>query len=58
MDMGKKLTVIIPDKLDEQFREAVFKSKGMHKGNITQAIEEAIELWIKEQTSEIEDVEA
>jgi len=56
--MGKKLTVIIPDKLDEQFREAVFKSKGMHKGNITQAIEEAIELWIKEQTSEIEDVEA
>lgn len=51
--MGKKLTVIIPDQLDEQFREAVFKAKGMHRGNITEAIEEAITLWIeqaKEQT--------
>ena len=48
--MGKKLTVIIEDKLDERFREAVFKSKGMHKGNITEAIEEAINGWIKEQT--------
>lgn len=50
--MGKKLTVLIEDDLDERFREAVFKSKGMHRGNITEAIEEAIELWIREQTKE------
>jgi hypothetical protein len=45
--MPKKLTVLIRDELDEQFRNAVFKCKGMHKGNITAAIEEAMELWIK-----------
>lgn len=50
--MPKKLTVLIKDDLDERFREAVFKSKGMHRGNITQAIEEAIELWIGQQTKE------
>lgn len=49
--MGKKLTVLIDDELDERFREAVFKSKGMHRGNITEAIEEAIDLWINQQTS-------
>jgi len=47
--MAKKLTVLIKDDLDERFREAVFKSKGMHRGNITEAVEEAIELWIREQ---------
>jgi len=45
-----KLTVIIKDNLDEKFREAVFKTKGMHRGNITEAIEEAIELWIRDET--------
>lgn len=45
--MPKKLTVMIRDELDEKFRNAVFKSKGMHKGNITEAIEEALELWIE-----------
>lgn len=47
--MPKKLTVLIRDELDEQFRNAVFQSKGMHKGNLTEAIEEAIEYWIKKQ---------
>jgi hypothetical protein len=47
--MPKKLTVLIDDKLDERFREAVFKKKGMHKGNITEAIEEAIDCWIRDQ---------
>jgi len=47
-----KLTVIIDDKLDERFREAVFKSKGMHRGNITEAVEEAIELWVRNQKEE------
>jgi len=46
-DMPKKLTVLIRDDLDEEFRNAVFKSKGMHKGNLSLAIEEAIEMWIE-----------
>jgi len=45
------IKVILPDDLDQKFREEVFKSKGMKKGNITLAIEEAIQLWIE---SEIE----
>ena len=48
--MVKKLTVLIQDDLDKKFREAIFKSKGMYRGNITEAIEEAIELWIKRET--------
>ena len=39
----------IDDKLEKDFREAVFKSKGMKKGNITDALEEAIELWIDQE---------
>ena len=52
--MAKKLTVLIEDDLDKKFREAVFKSKGMHRGNITEAIEEAIQCWIEKQTKEKE----
>ena len=40
------IKVILPDDLEQKFREEVFKSKGMKKGNITLAIAEAIELWI------------
>jgi len=45
--MGKKLTVLIDESLDERFREAVFKNKGMRRGNLTEAIAEAIQLWIE-----------
>lgn len=48
--MGKaKLTVLIEEKLDKRFREAIFKSKGMYRGNITEAVEEAIDLWIEKE---------
>lgn len=51
--MGKaKLTVLIEDDLDKKFREAIFKSKGMYRGNITEAVEEALELWIERQAKE------
>jgi hypothetical protein len=40
----------IKDDLEKRFREQVFESKGMKKGNISLALEEAIELWIQEQT--------
>jgi metal-responsive CopG/Arc/MetJ family transcriptional regulator len=48
--MPKKLTVMIRDDLDEEFRNAVFKEKGMHKGNLSEAIEEALKMWIAEQS--------
>lgn len=43
--MGK-LNVKIKEEIDKKFREEVFKRKGMRKGNITEAIEEAMLLWI------------
>jgi len=33
-------------KIDHKFREAVFKRKGMKKGNLTEALEEAMLMWI------------
>lgn len=47
--MTKKWTIQIDDELDEKFRKAVFETKGMHKGNLTEAMEEAMELWMKKQ---------
>ena len=41
------IKVILPEILEEQFRTEVFKSKGMKKGNITAAIEEAVKMWIE-----------
>ena len=50
--MKKKWTVQINEDLDNKFREAVFNDKGFHRGNLTQAVEEAMELWVKEKTKE------
>ena len=41
------IKVILPDDIEEQFRTEVFKSKGMKKGNLTIAIEEAVKMWIE-----------
>lgn len=38
----------LEDSLEDKFRKAVYQRKGMKKGNITEALEEAIEYWIKE----------
>lgn len=43
------IKVILSDELEEKFRNEVFKSKGMKKGNITIAIDEAINMWIDAQ---------
>ena len=43
------IKVNLPDKLEEEFREEVFKSKGMKKGNLSIAIEEAIKIWVDAQ---------
>jgi len=43
--MGK-LNVKIKNDVDVKFREEVFRRKGMKKGNLTEALEEAMLLWI------------
>jgi hypothetical protein len=45
--MGK-MNIVLGDELEERFRKAVFESKGMKKGNISEALEEAVEKWITE----------
>lgn len=49
--MGK-MNIVLDDKTEEKFRNTVFKRKGMKKGNISEALEEAIEQWIKENPNE------
>jgi hypothetical protein len=46
--MGR-INVNIEDRVEERFRGAVFRSKGMKKGNLTQAIEEAMMMWAKKE---------
>lgn len=42
----KRLNIVLPDDLEQDFKEEVFKRMGMKKGNVSKAIEEAIMLWI------------
>ena len=44
--MGK-LNLVISDEIDEKFRLEVAKRLGMKKGNLTKAVEEALELWLE-----------
>jgi hypothetical protein len=43
--MGK-MNVVISDELEGRFRKAVGYYMGLKKGNISKALEEALELWI------------
>jgi hypothetical protein len=43
--MGR-LNLTVKDEVETRFREAVFKKRGMKKGNLTQSIEEAMLMWI------------
>jgi hypothetical protein len=45
--MGK-VNLAIDDKIEQKFREAVAKKKGLKKGNLGVAVQEAMLLWIKE----------
>jgi len=45
--MGK-ISISIPDKLEEKLRKRAMKRFGMKKGNLSRAVEEAIRLWLGE----------
>jgi hypothetical protein len=45
-----KMNIILNDNTEERFRKAVADYKGFRKGNLSEALEEAIDLWIMEQT--------
>jgi len=43
--MGK-LNIAVKKDIEDNFRREVFRRKGLKKGNIKQAVEEAMLLWI------------
>ena len=43
--MGK-INLKLNEEIDKRFRKEVFKRKGMKKGNIKKAVEEALIMWI------------
>jgi hypothetical protein len=44
-----KTTIEIDDERDKKFRQTVANSKGFRKGALSDALQEAIDLWIKKQ---------
>lgn len=49
--MGK-MTLVLSDEREKRFRKTVYETKGYKKGNISEAIEEAIDCWIEKQEEE------
>jgi hypothetical protein len=49
--MGK-MNIVLSDELEEKFRRVIFERKGMKKGNISEALEEAIRQWMAFNQSE------
>ena len=45
--MGR-IDIILPDDVEDKFRNAVYKRYGMKRGNITEAINDAIIGWVNE----------
>lgn len=43
-----RINLTISEELEKRFREEVFNRYGLRKGDIQRAIEEAIELWIRQ----------
>jgi hypothetical protein len=50
--MGK-LNIVITDKTEKRLRNAVARYKGIKKGNISEAVEEAFEFWFESYNSAI-----
>ena len=45
LDMGR-IDVLLPDVLEKRLREEVFRRKGLRRGNLTEALQEAVTLWL------------
>jgi len=43
-----RVNVVVPSAIEAAFRAEVFARKGMRKGNISEAITEAIRMWIEQ----------
>jgi hypothetical protein len=43
----KRIDIYLDEELEKKFKEQVFKRKGMKKGNLSEAVQEAILLWVK-----------
>lgn len=43
----KRIDAYIPDDLEQTFREAIAKRLGFRKGNLSEALVQAIRLWIE-----------
>ena len=44
-----RIDVILDDNLEKKFREEVFKRYGMKRGNLTEAVQDAIKLWLAQE---------
>jgi len=49
--MGR-MSIVLSDELEEKFRKVVAGKYGWKKGALSEAIEEAVEEWIKKQETE------
>lgn len=47
-----RINSTIDSKLEKKFRETVYKTHGLKKGNIQEALEEAINDWIVQKKKE------
>jgi hypothetical protein len=50
--MGK-MNIVISDKTEARFRDAVARDRGMKKGNISKVLEEVINDWLESRRSAV-----
>ena len=50
--MGR-IDVILPDELEHKLRMEVGKRMGVKRGNLTEAIKEAIDIWLNQDEKEV-----
>jgi hypothetical protein len=44
------MNIVVQEDIEDRFRRTVANTKGFRKGNMSIALQEAMELWMKEQT--------
>jgi Arc/MetJ-type ribon-helix-helix transcriptional regulator len=55
--MGKirgKISVVMPEELEKKLRIRAMEKFGLGRGSLSQAVEEAVRLWLKEKTAAAE----